>query len=234
MTGQTTTSRAVELQPEEARLCDRIKGALKASRELLDRDGGAETRHRIAEMGADAHRLHMLLLQRDPALEPRHHKYMVKNRGMSPRAPDFYAHIHPVEDLIRFLEDRDANQDPEDQTLGAEFQFRAYSNRWKREDIYRVTRTVTGWVVEHAAIGGPCDKSGSPYLFENLRQDGISYPSGLGGYMSELWEAASEDGCGLTQEQVQAGLNRLAAWVATTERAEPVDLIDSISGGTSQ
>ena len=49
-------------------------------------------------MSLAAHDLHMLL--KDRGLEPKHHNYMLKNRGVDPDDVEFYNHIHSVEDLL--------------------------------------------------------------------------------------------------------------------------------------
>ena len=85
---------------------------------------------------------------------------MIENRGMQPDDPDFYLHFHPIQDLLKFLDDEHANDDPRDQTIGAEFSFRVFTRRWGHDDTYKVIRTKDGWDISHIAIGGPCDKSG--------------------------------------------------------------------------
>ena len=178
---------------------------------------GEPVRNEILEAGKLAHELHMKLKKRK--LEPKHHAYMVKNRGMSTSKPDFYMHFHPIEDLLKFLEDSTANDDPVDQTIGADFEFKVFSRRWNHDDVYRVKRTKTGWHVDHLAIGGQCDASGRPFLFQNFDQDSISYPSGLELRMEWLWQQAAERG--LPKQEVQHALQQLADWVSETEKAAP-------------
>lgn len=167
------------------------------------------------KMVREATELHKLV-------KPKHHKYMLANRGVSPEDPAFYDHIHPVEDLLKFIEDPHANDDPEDQTIGHEFTFRVYSRRWGHDDQYRVRRTATGWDVHHIAIGGSCDKQGKPFLFMNFDQDSINYPEELPGYFEWLWMQAAEQG--LTHDEVQSGLDQLAAWVSNCERQSPAGI----------
>lgn len=57
----------------------------------------------FAEMGAAAHSLHMSL--KEQGIEPVHHRYMIKNRGMESTDKKFYEHIHPAEDLLDFIKD---------------------------------------------------------------------------------------------------------------------------------
>lgn len=171
----------------------------------------------IREAGERAHALHMALKLRGH--EPKHHRYMVENRGMPSDNPHFYMHFHPLEDLLKFLHDPHANDDPEDQTIGEEFTFAVYSKRWGREDTYRITRTELGWDVRHLMIGGPCDKGGRPFLFDNFRQDAIQYPSDLSGWLEWLWNKAADEG--LPSDIVQSSLQELAEWVTTVEAHRP-------------
>ncbi len=173
----------------------------------------------IDEAGERAHRLHMSLKER--GFEPKHHAYMIENRELPPDNPQFYIHFHPIEDLLKFLDDEHANDDPVDQTIGLDFTFRVFSNRWGHDDTYSVKRTEDGWIISHLAIGGSCDKGGRPFLFENLRHDSIKFPARLDGWMEWLWDKALSEG--LTQAQVQEALQELAGWVSSTERNAPSD-----------
>lgn len=128
-------------------------------------------------------------------------------------------HVHPVEDLLAFIEDVHANDEPEDKTLGIEFEFCVYSRRLKSEDSYQIIRTEVGWYVNNISIGGQCNKGGIPFLFNNFDHDSIEYPVGLDGWLEWLWERAALQG--LTKEQVQDSLNKLAGWVSNTERSAP-------------
>ena len=221
----------VELTDSEKKLHEQLRALTESVRVQLQdsmktegRDGFEEIRSKIGEMARLAHQLHVALLKRDPSLEPRHHAYMIRNRGSSPRDPEFYNHFHPVEDLLKFIADRDANEDPadpEDTTLGEELTFKVYSQRWGHPDTYRLVRTPTGWDVHFISIGGSCDPRGEPYLYENFRHDSISYPSTLPDHLEELWRDASAEGAGLTREQVQERLDELAKWVSETERNAP-------------
>lgn len=209
----------IKLTSQEIGIRKSIKNSLKKIREQLsDNRRNTETIVKLLDkMGEKAHDLHMLLKQR--GYEPKHHEYMIKNRGMEPDDPEFYKHIHPVEDLLAFLEDTRANEDPQDQTVGNEFVFRVYSRRWGHEDTYHITRTSEGWFVTHLTIAGPCDKTGKPFLFESLRHDYIQYPNGLGGYLEWLWDQAESKG--LPHDSVQKGLDDLAIWVTKTEKSSP-------------
>jgi len=167
------------------------------------------------KMVDDASELHKLV-------KPTHHKYMIQNRRVSPDEREFYNHIHPVEDLLRFIKDPHANDDPEDQTINHEFEIKIYSRRWEHDDIYHIKRIEDGWEVLHLTLSGVCDKSGRPYIFENLRQDSINYPEALPGYLEWLWEKSAETG--LTHEQVQLSLNELGNWISACEKTSPTGI----------
>ena len=186
-------------------------------RQLLDKgDVGANISNLLQEAGERSHRLHLLLKAR--GLEPKHHSYMTKNRGMASDDPEFYYHFHPVEDLLKFVEDPHANDDPEDITIGAQFTLRIFTRRWGHDEVYRFTRTATGWIFD-AHGSGPCDKGGNPLLFSNLDHDSVFYPEGLSGWLEWLWTQAEQNG--LTQAQVQQGFDDLGDWIRLIEQNVP-------------
>lgn len=208
----------IELTQEEEVLREEITSIVDEMREAFEKSTYAENyEQKLVNAGRKAHELHMMLKARDH--EPRHHAYMMKNRGMTSDDPEFYVHFHPLEDLLRFLDDPHANDDPEDVTIGNEFTFRVYTRRWGHDDTYRLTRTETGWKVDHKMIGGPCDKGGRPTLYMNFQQDSVQYPSDLGGRLEWLWRRAAKDG--LSHEEVQTALQQLADWVSSVERTAP-------------
>ena len=204
-------------QPEEMLRGEIEKRMDKARESFKESRLGDDVTELIFEAGKIAHELHVSLKNR--GIEPKHHAYMISNREMPPDNPEFYMHFHPIEDLLKFLDNPNANDDPVDQTMGAHFTFRVFSNRWGHEDTYKLQRTQDGWVIMHIAIGGPCDPGGRPFLFDNLRQDSIHFPAGLDDRMEWLWHQAGTKG--LTHEQVQEGLQQLGDWVSTTERSIP-------------
>ena len=82
---------------------------------------------------------------------------------------------------------------------------KVYSHRWGHDDRYRISKTDKGWHIVHISINGPCDKTGAPYLFENLRQDSINYPHDLGGYMKHLWKRATAEN--MSEDEIQKQLD---------------------------
>ncbi|MGL5751776.1 MAG: hypothetical protein ACRCXT_14675 [Paraclostridium sp.] len=171
-------------------------------------------------MAMDAHKLHMSL---DP--KPKHHRYMIENRGLLPESEEFYKHIHPVEDLLKYLEDTSANNDPEDATIGSEFFMTIYSRRWGSEDRYSIKRNEDGWSICFMHRYTECTKDANPGLYKLLDHDSINYPEELPGYMEYLWEQAKEQG--LSKEEVQYNLDIISNWISICEQSSP----DGIFGG---
>ena len=205
----------LELTPDESQWRDELEHRLSQSQ--LDADCADPVRE-LREMRDLAVRLHNSL--RDHGHNPVHHGYMIENRGVQPDDPEFYFHIHPIEDLIRFTHDPHANDDPADITIDVEFTFRVFSRRWGHEDPYRITRTASGWYLKGLSEG-PCDKAGHPVLWAALRHDSIQYPRDTGDWLEWLWEKAKDQG--LSREQVQQGLDDVAQWVNLTERSTPAE-----------
>lgn len=208
----------IPLTNEEATLKKQIKEDVDKLWKMINNRQLPRDNYQIIEshMGDLAHKLHLSL--KDRGLEPKHHKYMIKNRGLQPFDPEFYKHIHPTEDLLKYLENPHANDDPEDVTIGETFEFHVYSRRWGHDDVYKLTRTENGWHFQFAGYG-ECDKGGNPYLFKSLEHDLIFYPNGLDGHFEWLWKQAHENG--LSKEQVQEAINELASWVSKTEKDTP-------------
>ncbi len=209
----------VELNSDEIHLREQVKESLDKLRDDIHGNKiDQKTREEIYKnMALAAHELHMSLKNR--GFEPIHHGYMIKNRGMNSDDPDFYNHIHPSEDLLKFIDDMDANKDPEDQTLDDEFDFFVYTRRWGHEDGYKFTRNLDGWYIEAVSRSAQCDETGNPVLYEALIHDSINYPADLGGYLAWLWKRANEDG--LSHDEVQDALTQIAKWVSMTERNSP-------------
>lgn len=170
------------------------------------------------EMAKIAHELHMSL--KNSGYEPKHHKYMLENRGVPVEEVEFYNHIHPVEDLLKFIEDVNANDDPEDTTIGEKFTLRIYTRRWGHYDHYSMTRTTSGWKFEVMikANSGDCTKDGSPYLFNALEHDSVCYPKQLNEFVKYLWDQAAE---GLTVQEVQECFDMLGEWISSCEMNTP-------------
>ena len=120
-------------------------------------------------------------------------------------------------------------------SLNEECIMKIFSERWDGEtgrsagrngsnwDEYRIKRTKTGWYIEYIAINGECDKSGEPYLFQNLRQDHISYPHNLPMFMESLWDAVENEK--LNQKQLQQELNKFSNWINASEMNKPHFLV---------
>lgn len=201
---------------EKENKIEELRTTLKKIKELFDnnkwQNGKPEHEKLWKKMVDLANKLHKIV-------NPKHHKYMIENRGYEPDDPKFYDHIHPVEDLLAFIDDPHANDDPEDTTLNDEFYLDVYTRRWGHDDRYTFKRTENGWFIGNIAINGNCDKTGAPYLYENLRQDSVNYPKSLPGYLEYLWDQAAEEG--LSHETVQDSLNILSNWIKVCEKGSP-------------
>jgi len=96
-----------------------------------------------------------------------------------------------------------------------EFTLRVYSRRWGHDDIYKLWRTASGWMVHFIKIGGQCDPSGKPYLYENLAHDGVAYPQDLPQRMHRLWREAPM----MSHDEIQARLEVIANHLRAHEKA---------------
>lgn len=218
----------IELNDNESKLRGSLQDDATNYWSILNGEGmpydGEALRELCIKMGKTAHELHMSLKNR--GIEPKHHAYMIKNRGYQPEELEFYRHIHPVEDLLDFIKDINANDDPSDVTIGIEFNMKIYVRRWSGEDTYRIKRTESGWHVEYLGIGGDCDKTGSPYLFMNLDHDGVCYPAQLGEFMEWLWDKAAEKG--LKENEVQEAINQIGTWISLCEEHMPKGIFQGL------
>lgn len=209
---------AITLTAEEKDLATSLRSTIVFIRnEIANRN--RNLRSQIEEMGQIAHRLHVSLSNR--GIPPKHRKHMLDNRGTSADDPAFYNHVHPAEDLLKFIGDTTSNNDPPDRTIGHEFIVNIHSQRWGHEDTYELVRTVEGWTVHFMSSGGECNERGEPHLYDALDHDGITYPSSLPDYLAEVWRRAASEG--LSAEEVQAALDQLAAWVSSVEKSRPSD-----------
>ncbi|MCM3202703.1 hypothetical protein [Bacillus cereus] len=205
---------AIELNAQQLKLREEVqKNLIIAKKSIhdheIDKDNEA-----FDKMAVAAHQLHISLT---PA--PKHRGNMLKNRGVSPEDPKFYQHIHPVEDLLAYLEDPTANDDPVDQTLDTQFNMTVFSSRWGHTDNYTVVRNADGW---HTSFMGQSEQGGKDAqdsLAVLLRHDSISYPNDLAYVMEDIWNQAADRG--LSQEQVQAMLDEVANWITATEKNYP-------------
>ena len=165
-------------------------------------------------MAKAAHELHMSI---NP--HPKHHRYMIENRGMKPEDPDFYRHIHPVEDLLSYLINTNANDDPQDQTINIKFTLSIYSRRWGHKDTYDIIRIEDGWSIRFGTRSGNCNKEGKPVLFDIMDNDLINYPQSLPEYLEWVWNRAEDQG--LTEQEVQGSLDELSEWISVCETNSP-------------
>ncbi|MDR1019792.1 MAG: hypothetical protein LBL73_03455 [Synergistaceae bacterium] len=224
----------IELTNDEQELFDIIKNHVKTLRDSYRSDSNNESDSEkiYKDMSEKAHELHIKLKKRN--FEPKHHRYMLKNRGVPVDDERFYFHIHPVEDLIAYVNDPDANNEPEDSTIGEKFDFRIYTRRWGY-DHYTLTRTQNGWTLEggSAFSAQPVDKTCESFektyaeigITRVLQHDNVSYPYNIGIFFELIWDKAAE---GADKEAVQKALNDLAEWISLCEKTVPRGLFEGL------
>ena len=81
----------------------------------------------------------------------------------------------------------------------------------KGEDSYNMRVTESGWYISHHHINGECDRKGDPYLYKNLDQDSISYPSQLPWIINDIWEQAAL--AKKPHDEIQKMLDQASSWV---------------------
>ena len=216
----------IELVDKERDLQKKLIILVQEVRESIkNKNWGPEQENRYKEMANTAHSLHMSLKNR--GYEPKHHRYMLENRGVPVTDIEFYNHIHPVEDLLAYIEDTNANNDPEDSTIDVVFKFKIYTRRWGHYDNYFIKRTADGWYYKGNMIynSGECDKYGDPFLYKTLEHDLVSYPYNIGELFAWLWQKAAE---GLDKKEVQAAIDDIAKWINTCETNVPRGIFEDL------
>ena len=172
-----------------------------------------EAENLYLKMAQKAHELHMSL--KVSGYNPKHHKYMIENRGCSPESIEFYEHVHPVQDLLAYIDDVHANDDPEDKTIDKTFIMRVYTRRWGHDDYYELKRTKKGWNIKFQGTVYSCDKSASKGLNKFLDHDGVCYPGKINIFFEWLWNKAADDG--LSEKELQKAINKLGNWISVCE-----------------
>lgn len=209
------TDYQVTLKSQLKALYDKLWHYIETHQELLFIDDDLGKLY--SDMAQTAHDLHMSL--KKSGHEPKHHKYMIENRGCSPEDVHFYEHVHPVQDLLKFTEDIHANDDPEDKTIGATFTMKVYTRRWGHYDSYEITRTQKGWNIKVVGMLYVCNKDASDGLNELLEHDGVCYPKNINMFFAWLWDRAAEDG--LNRAEVQRAIKQLGSWISDCEQHAP-------------
>ena len=219
---------AIVLSDEQKELKEKLKKLNKNAWDIIGNHNNVSQEKANSvfhEMAQTAHDLHMSL--KEDGHEPKHHRYMIENRGVPVEDVEFYNHVHPVDDLLKFLDDVNANDDPEDTTIGKEFKLKIYTRRWGHYDTYKVTRTEEGWDIEGlmTANGGKCDKTCNPYLFKKLNHDSVCYPQQIGDFMEYLWNQAAE---GLTEDEVRECFDMIGEWISSCEMNTPRGIFEGL------
>ncbi|PLR66898.1 hypothetical protein [Bacillus sp. UMB0893] len=211
----------VELSPEQKKLRKLLKvkvaeilDFLSLTREERRSQSYEKIEKVYEEMGSTAHKLHLTL---DP--KPKLHRETIRIRGMKPEHPEFYHHVRPVEELLNYLDNINANDEPEDQTLGKTFHLDVYTRKWGHYDRYTLIRNEEGWLIQHMSQSEQAGRDAEPILSYVLRHDHVSYPRNLSSIMEDIWYRAAEEG--LTEEQVQGMLKEVSEWISMTEQNYP-------------
>jgi hypothetical protein len=223
-------AKKITLTDEEQELFNAIEGYVKLLREFYNKDSLAQEQDRqkvesvYGNMAEKAHELHMLL--KDDGHEPKHHKYMIKNRGVPVEDVKFYRHLHPVEDLIKFISDPDANNDPEDTTIGVEFKIEIYTRRWGHYDIYALLRTKDGWELSAgSAFQDLKDDKRCECIKKILEHDNVSYPYNISDFFKWIWDQAAD---GADKDSVQKALNDISEWISICEKTVPRGMFEEL------
>ncbi len=223
----------VPLTKAQQAVKNEISAGVSAFRDAFQkRQDYAAANRIVAELAVKAHNLHLQL--KKTGHEPRFRQFMYENRGVSPDTVEFYNHVHALEDLLLFLANEHANDDPVDHTIGDEFSLALSTNSggYAIKRSYTLKRTQTGWAVKDGGIYVECDKDASPSLTRRLDQDQIDYPDGLSGWLEWLWWQAREHGA--THDMVQKALDDLARWIVDVNSSSPQSGLWENFGGNSR
>lgn len=217
----------VNLTEEQKKLKEELEKIYNELWSCIDGDGNissSEIKNLHLKMANVAHELHMSL--KESKYEPKHHDYMLKNRVVSPETVEFYQHLHPVRDLLAFIENLHANDDPVDVTIGKSFVIRVFTRRWGHYDNYIITRVQNGWKIQNTFLSIRCKKNMRPGLNKALDHDGVCYPAQINLFFEYLWDKAAQDG--LSQKQVQEAIDDLGKWISLCEHNAPKKLFGGL------
>lgn len=210
------TESQTKLKSELEIIHNQIWQYIESDQKLLSGDDASRL---YDEMTRKAHELHMSL--KDSGHEPKHHKYMIENRGCTPDDVRFYRHVHPVQDLLAFIDDVHINDNSKDKTIGKTFTLKFFTRRWQYIEHYKITRTEKGWDIRVLSDSYSSNKSMSPELNHLLDNDGVCYPKDINLFFEWLWDKAAEEG--LTKAKVQSAINKLGKWISGCEEKAPRD-----------
>jgi hypothetical protein len=103
--------------------------------------------------------------------------------------------------------------------MNSVYEFTVFTSRFQADRTYRIAKTKSGWHISHIAINGDCKPDGSPFLYENFEQDGVHFPSGIDGFLENVWNRLTEGS--INTEVAQQRLQQLADWVSECEKSQP-------------
>ena len=142
---------------------------------------------------------------------PKYHSYILKNSTASANDESFFHHIHPIEDLLAFIQNPYANNEQKDYGIGTEFIFPIYVCKLRKYLRYTLIYGETDWMVNSG-------DSEFYDLFEALDSEGVSYPISTGSFLKGIWNAAAEH---TARKDIQQALCAIAEWISLCEKNKP-------------
>jgi len=189
------------LTPNEKLLFDELRNGI----DQLHDSEIADPEIILKELAPKACELHMSL--KIHGHEPIYNSFILKNREVSTTETAFFDHIHPIEDLLSFIQNPEAN----DGQAGANFVFPVYVSGRRRYIDYDVICTQSGWMTG-TGEDRRCEQ------LEALGRLNVSYPNTVGTMLEETRKAALE---GITRQEIQDALNAIAQWISKCEKTKP-------------
>ncbi|MDR2648340.1 MAG: hypothetical protein LBB94_01275 [Clostridiales bacterium] len=124
-------AKPLSLTPNEKLLFDELTNNIQR----LRKHSVKESDEILLCLAAKAHELHMSLKMHGQ--EPTYHSFILKNREFPVEEVTFFRHIHPIEDLLAFIQDPDANNETGGLHIGSAFIFPIYVSKQRRYNKYK-------------------------------------------------------------------------------------------------
>jgi len=191
------------LSPNEKLLFDEISAGVR----ILRNSNYEKTEEMLKKLAPKARELHMSL--KIHGHEPKYHDFILKNREISTDETAFFYHVHPIEDLLAYIKNPEANDELRNMAYGTEFSFPVYIGRQRRYICYNVICTETCWMTDYE------DKRVE--LLNALSSDNVSYPVNAGAMLEVIRKAAV---WGTTRFEIQNALSAMAEWISKCEKSK--------------
>lgn len=94
-----------------------------------------------------------------------------------------------------------------------------FARRSNDEVTLSLQKTESGWYIKHIAHNGETDPEGSPMLENNLEQDYVRYPVGVGSFLGHIWHRLHY--AEIDEVLAQQMLNDVGRWISECEAATP-------------